>query len=107
MIDSGHHAHGLALARVADLLAAAPARRFRIGGKGSIADGFDADLALVDLAQSFTLRAEELLQRYPSSPYLGRTFRGRVQRTLRRGETIFHDGQITARDRGRFLCPTS
>jgi len=107
MLESGHHSHGLALARVADLLAATPARRFRIGGKGSIAPGNDADLVLVDLSRSFTLRAEDLLQRHPSSPYLGRRFRGHVRRTLRRGETIFHDGRITARKRGRFVCPTS
>jgi allantoinase len=107
MLDGGHAGRGLPLARVAALLAASPARRFRIAGKGAIAPGVDADLVLVDLAQSFTLQPADLLQRHPSSPYLGRVFRGRVRRTVRRGETIFHDGRITARERGRFVCPTS
>ena len=39
------------------------------------------------------------------SPYVGQTFRGVVRRTLRRGETIFADGRITARKRGRFVRP--
>src|SRR3954471_7096598 len=40
---------GIAPDHVASLTAANPARRFRIGRKGSIAPGFDADLTLVDL----------------------------------------------------------
>ena len=41
---------GLALEAIATLAAAAPARRFGLAGKGSIAPGADADLVLVDLA---------------------------------------------------------
>ena len=107
VLEFGHHERGLPLTRVADLLAATPARRFRISGKGAIAIGFDADLALVALSESTTLQAADLHQRYPTTPYLGRTFRGRVRRTLRRGETIHLDGRITARQKGRLVCPTS
>jgi allantoinase len=107
LLERGHHERGLPLTRVVDLLAVTPARRFRIRGKGAIAIGFDADLALVDLAASRRLQATDLHQRHPISPYLGRTFRGRVRRTLRRGETIHLDGRITARQKGRFVCPTS
>ncbi len=39
------------------------------------------------------------MQRHALSPYLGSTFRGSVERTIRRGETIFAAGQITARTR--------
>jgi allantoinase len=106
MIERGHHGHGLALARVADLLAAAPARRFRIAGKGAIASGRDADLALVDLSQSFTLQAGDLLQRHAASPYVGLTFRGRVRRTILRGRTIYADGATTAQGGGRLVRPS-
>ena len=37
------------------------------------------------------------------SPYLGYTFRGVVKRTIRRGETIFADGAITARTPGKLI----
>ena len=53
--------------------------------KGRIEPGADADLALVDLAAEYTLRAEDLLYRHPLSPYIGRRLRGRVVRTLLRG----------------------
>src|ERR1700684_1538159 len=88
------------LERISSLVAGEPARRFRIPAKGSIAIGRDADLALVDLSQSVQLRPEHLKQRHALSPYIGSTFRGSVVRTIRRGETIFANGEITARGKG-------
>jgi allantoinase len=105
LIDSGYHDHRLPLERIGSLLSATPARRFRIARKGAIVEGYDADLVLVDCDQAFTLRAEALQQRHKTSPYVGQTFRGVVKRTLRRGETIFADGHITARNGGRFVRP--
>jgi allantoinase len=105
LLDAGYHARGLALERIAELTSATPARRFRIARKGTLAQGNDADLVLVDLEQTFTLREADLQQRHKSSPYVGQTFRGTIRRTVRRGETIFADGQITARDGGRFVRP--
>jgi allantoinase len=101
------HVRGVTLAGIASLTAAEPARRFRITGKGSIAVGHDADLTLVDPDQRHVLRASDLHQRHRTSPYLNTTFRGRVRRTLRRGETIFLEGRITAQQKGRYTCPTS
>ena len=78
----------LPLDRIADLLAANPARRFRIARKGQIAVGFDADFALVDLAHTFVMDREMLLQRHRISPYSGRQFKGRVVETILRGQTL-------------------
>ncbi len=105
MLEQGFHRRGLPLGRIAALLAAHPAHRFGIPHKGSIQAGNDADLALVDLSASHTLRAEDLLQRHPLSPYIGSTFRGVVRQTIRRGETIFQDGKITARTAGKLVRP--
>jgi allantoinase len=105
LLDRGHHHRQLRLERLVSLLAAEPARRFRIAGKGSLAPGYDADLTLVDVADSFTLEADHLHQRHKTSPYVGRTFRGRVMRTIRRGETIFVDGHIVGKRPGRFVRP--
>jgi allantoinase len=106
MLDHGYHCRGVTLERISSLLAAEPACRFRIAGKGAIAVGMDADLTLVDLSQSTELRSEHLKQRHAISPYLGSSFRGCVVRTIRRGETIFEAGEITARSAGRFVRPS-
>ncbi len=105
LLDRGHHGRGLPLERIAALVAETPARRFGIPRKGSVSSGHDADLVLIDPSQSFTLDASRLQQRHKISPYLGESFRGAVRRTIRRGETIFADGQITARTRGKLVRP--
>jgi allantoinase len=106
MLDRGHHCRRMTLERISSLLAAEPARRFRIAGKGAIAVGMDADLTLVNLSRSAELRPEHLKQRHTISPYLGSSFRGFAVRTIRRGETIFEAGEITARSLGRFVRPS-
>ena len=83
-----------------------PARRFRIRIKGTVAPGMDADLTLVDLHRHVTLTAGALHQRHPLTPYLGRSFRGLVRRTIRRGVTIFNDGRITATTGGALVRPS-
>jgi allantoinase len=95
----------LSLASIVRMTAGTPASRFRIAGKGKIAPGYDADLALVDLSASFTLAPEDLHQRHRLSPYLGSQFRGRVERTLLRGQTIFHQGRIAAAGNGHWVRP--
>jgi allantoinase len=105
LIDRGHHDRAIPLERIASLTASVPARRFAIEGKGSLTIGNDADVAIVDIDESFTLAAGDLQQRHKISPYIGVTFRGAVKRTIRRGETIFLDGTIVTQTRGRFVRP--
>jgi allantoinase len=94
----------LTIERIVELIAETPASRFGVAGKGRVETGADADLVLIDAAESFTLAQSDLLQRHPSSPYVGCRFRGTVRRTIRRGETIFSGGRITASTKGRFVA---
>lgn len=105
LLDRGYHDRRLSLERIADLVSGHPARRFRIARKGTIECGNDADLVLIDPAASFTLEKDGLQQRHKMSPYIGARFRGTVRATLRRGETIFMDGKVTARTCGGFVRP--
>ena len=61
------------------------ARRFRIGGKGDIAPGFDADIWVVDLGHEDLVRREDLLYKNQFSAHEGQKIRGRTVRTLVRG----------------------
>lgn len=98
---------GAALPRLAALLAANVADRFGFGGrKGRIAEGFDADLALVDLSAPRPLRNDELLYRHRQGPYEGRACAARVARTLLRGRSIWADGRIASSPAsGQFMAP--
>jgi len=106
LLTEGYAVRGLPLAAIAALLAGYAARRFGLPGKGWVGVGADADLALVDLGHTGTLAAGDLFYRHRHSPYVGRSLRGRVARTLLRGRTVFLDGRIVAEPDGRLLRPS-
>jgi allantoinase len=83
-------------ARVAGVTATNVARRFRIPHKGEIAEGFDADLWLVDIGHLDVVRSEDLLYRNRFSAFEGESIRGRTSMTLVRGR---------APGRGRLIRP--
>jgi allantoinase len=105
LLARGSDGRRLRFERIAALLAGNPAARFKIPQKGAIAVGKDADLVLLDPSRSYTLDPTRLLQRHKISPYIGTTFAGMIVRTIRRGETIFANGRIVAKTRGRFVRP--
>ena len=85
-------------------LSARPARRFGLWPrKGAIARGSDADIVLFDPERRWTLAADRSHTR-GVDPYVGRSFRGKVVRTLVGGRTVYkEDETVTDRPRGRFI----
>ena len=97
---------GKALALVAKLTSFNVAERFGfLKTKGRITVGADADFALVDFREKYSVRAEDLFYRHKQSPYVGRTLRGRAVQTILRGQTIFKRGKIVAQRRGQLIKP--
>jgi allantoinase len=95
ILTEGYHKRGLGLQDIVRMMSANPARRFGLfPQKGSIAPGVDADLIVVDLDREWTLTKDKLLSKNPYSPYLGRTFRGCVEKTLVRGKIVYDMGKI-------------
>jgi allantoinase len=92
--------------RISDLTSRQVAKRFRVNQKGEIAIGKDADFTIVDPAAEETVTAGSLLYRHRHSPYVGRRLRGRVVRSVLRGQTIYHGGKLAAQPIGRFVRPT-
>ncbi|PYK30026.1 MAG: allantoinase AllB [Verrucomicrobia bacterium] len=91
--------------RIADLTSKQVAGRFRVGQKGDIAVGKDADFTIVDLSEEESVTRESLLYRHRHSPYVGRRLRGRIVRTVLRGQTIFVDGKIAGLPSGKLIRP--
>jgi allantoinase len=86
------------------LTAAKVAERFGIGRvKGQIADGFDADLTLVDLRETETITAEKLFYRHAISPYVGSELRAVVKGTWVRGRAVYRNGKFPGQSGGRLL----
>ncbi len=108
MITEGQR-RGLSLGAIARLTATNPARRYGLGGtKGALAVGLDADIALVDLGKSWTVRAAESVSAQEYSPLEGFDMTAAVTDVFLRGEQIVTDGVVTETAGGKYLSrPTS
>ena len=106
LLTEGHVKRGAALSLVAQLTSFNVARRFDLPQtKGRIETGADADFALADLKQHFSVRAGDLFYRHRQSPYVGRALTGRVIQTILRGQTVFTNGKIVSSPAGRLVKP--
>ena len=84
----------IGLNHLVQLTSEAPAKLYGIKGKGKIAAGFDADLAIVDLHGQFSVTKEWLQSKCGWSPLEGRTLKGKPVHTLVRGEFAVRDGEL-------------
>ncbi len=104
LLSEGHHRRGLALARVAELASANPARAFGLyPRKGGIAVGSDADLTVVDLDREVTVTPEALHSAQDFTPFAGMRVRGWPSVTLLRGQVVYADGSVRGRPSGQYV----
>lgn len=82
---------GIDLAEVVRWMSTAPASVARVANKGSIEVGNDADFAIFDPTEEWTVRATELYHRNQITAYDARTVRGAVKQTLLRGAPVNFD----------------
>ncbi len=96
----------LSLERLVDLTSHGPQRLFGIRGKGRIAEGYDADLTVVDVKRKMTIENSWIASRAGWTPYHGKTVTGWPVGTILRGRRVMWDGEILAPAHGapvRFL----
>ena len=94
---------GLPFNRMAQLLSTNPAKRFGLNSKGDIAPGLDADLALVDPRETWTIRARDSESTQGYTPFEGLELGAKVKATFLRGELICENGNVVGKPRGRYL----
>jgi allantoinase len=94
---------GLSLNRIAALSSANPARRFGLNSKGDIAPGLDADLALLDPRETWTIRARDSESTQGYTPFEGIELGCKVKATFLRGGLIYENGKVLGTPRGRYL----
>jgi allantoinase len=81
-----------------------PAQRFGLNRKGDIAEGYDADLALVDPAKTWTIHAKDSPSTQGYTPFEGLELSARVEATFLRGEQIYaSDRGVIGQPRGQYL----
>jgi len=93
---------GLSPNRVAELVSGKPASRFGLHRKGDIAKGYDADLALLDPSETWTIEAEDSISTQGYTPFEGIEVTGQVKHTFLRGNHIY-DGELGDEPLGNFI----
>jgi dihydroorotase len=85
----------LPIEQVLALLSWNPARIAGITGVhgGPVAEGFPANLCIIDPGATWVVEPERLASRSRNTPYAGRKLTGRVRHTLLRGEPVVIDGE--------------
>ena len=80
-----------------------PAQRYGLNHKGDIAEGFDADIAIVDPAKTWQIAAKDSPSTQGYTPFEGLEMSARVDATFLRGMKIFEDGEVIGKPRGQYL----
>jgi dihydroorotase len=97
-----HVAEGrLTLERFVDLTSHGQQRVFGLADKGRIAEGYDADLTIVDLNARRTIRHEDMASRSGWTPFDGFEAKGWPVATIIRGRAVMRDGEILGAAQGR------
>jgi dihydroorotase len=97
-----HVANGrLTLERLMDLTSHGAQRVFGIAGKGRMAEGYDADLTIVDLKAKRTLKHEDMATRSGWTPFDGFETTGWPMATIIRGRVVMRDDEIVIPGGGR------
>lgn len=102
MVSEGRR-RGLPLSRIAELVCSNPAKRYGLHTKGNIAEGLDADIALVDPNASWVVRAAESLSSQGYTPFEGFELTAKVTDTFVRGNHVFANGKMIGQPVGRFI----
>lgn len=95
----------LGVTDIARLCADQPARRFRLGSKGRIAEGRDADIVVVDPARPMRVRNEDQHSRASYTTLANQRVSASIERVLLRGATIYANGAFPSAPTGRFVRP--
>jgi dihydropyrimidinase len=104
LLHEGVNERGVSLEKIVELASKNPAEIFGVyPKKGTIAEGSDADLVIVDLEKEKTVKAEELLSFADFSLYEGRTLKGWPVMTIKGGQVAVEDGQVVAQPQASFL----
>lgn len=91
------------LQRISQVTSQNLAHIFGFARKGSLAAHKDADIVVVDPAQTWNVRSDDLFTKNTWSVYEGMELIGRPCATFLRGQLVYRDGEIIGPPRGKHL----
>jgi len=98
-----YHSGKISLERIVEKMCHAPAIAFCVKERGFLDEGYWADLALVDLDHEWRVQPENILYRCGWSPFMGKSFRGKVLSTVVSGALVWHEDAFREQKMGERL----
>ena len=87
----------LSMADLVRLMAEKPAEVFHLNKRGRIAEGYNADITVVDMHRKYRIDASKFYSKAKYSPFDGCRVKGRPVRTYVNGKLVMEDGEIVAK----------
>lgn len=88
----------LELQKVVELYSENPAKIFGIKNKGAIAEGYDADFIIVDMAREGIIKDDDTVSKCGWSPYAGMPTKGTIEQTFVRGNLVYDGSKFYNND---------
>jgi len=98
-----YHLGKISVEKIVEKMCHAPARLYKISGRGFIRKGYAADLVLVDPDDPWTVSQGNILSKCGWSPFEGVTFRSRVTHTWVNGHLVYDNGSFDESCQGQRL----
>ena len=93
----------ISLEKIVEKMCHAPAKCFQIRKRGFIKEGYWADLAIIDLEDSYTVHKNNLLYKCRWSPFENHKFESKVTHTIVSGHLAFQHGEFDEKVKGKRL----
>ena len=98
-----YHNSDFTLEQVVQKTAHAPAIVYKVKERGFIREGYHADLVLVNLNDSHTVKDECCHYKCGWTPFDGYTFKSKIHTTIVNGILKFHKGKVVSDAKGKVL----
>ncbi|CAK7192422.1 Allantoinase [Commensalibacter sp. Nvir] len=93
----------ISLSRLVDLMAANPARLYRVPTKGRIQVGYDADFTVVDMNKTRTITNDWIVSPAGWTPYDQKKVKGWPVATIVKGSIVMQDDAIIGQPHGQLI----
>ncbi len=81
--------------QMVEKMSTSPARIVGLKGKGSIKEGYDADVTIIDPQMEWIVEKEDFVSKSKNSPFIGRRLKGLVTTTILGGKVVYQRKQGT------------
>ncbi|MFS4468685.1 dihydroorotase [Maribacter sp. 2210JD10-5] len=93
----------ISLERLVEKMCHNPAKLFQLEKRGYVREGYFADLAIVDLKDSWEVTKESIVYKCGWSPFDGDIFKAKVTHTFVNGHLAYEHGKISEKRNGKRL----